>query len=69
MLELIGGIILAILGLERFVYGKQGKEQGTVGRGTRRVVNHLAGFVTGINVNSDKILVRKKNNNSKEEPK
>ena len=45
ILSIIGLIILAVLKLEQFVYGKSGKQQSTTGHMARRGLANLAGLI------------------------
>ena len=62
ILSIIGLIILAVLKLEQFVYGKSGKQQSTTGHMARRGLANLAGLIAfdHSTVNSKSVVVRKK---------
>ena len=62
ILSIIGLIILAVLKLEQFVYGKSGKQQSTTGHMARRGLANLAGLITFdySTVSSKSVVVRKK---------
>lgn len=62
ILSIIGLIILAVLKLEQFVYGKSGKQQSTTGHMARRGLANLAGLIAfdHSTVSSKSVVVRKK---------
>ena len=62
ILSIIGLIILAVLKLEQFVYGKSGKKQSTTGHMARRGLANLAGLIAfdHSTVSSKSVVVRKK---------
>ena len=62
ILSIIGLIILAVLKLEQFVYGKSGKQQSTTGHMARRGLANLAGLIAFDHsiVSSKSVVVRKK---------
>lgn len=62
ILSIIGLVILAVLKLEQFVYGKSGKQQSTTGHMARRGLANLAGLIAfdHSTVSSKSVVVRKK---------
>lgn len=62
IISIIGLFILAALKLERFVYGKSGKEQSTTGYMARRGIANIAGLIAFdySTVSSKSVVVRKK---------
>ena len=61
ILSIIGLIILAVLKLEQFVYGKSGKQQSTTGHMARRGLANLAGLIAFDHAISSNNIVVKKN--------
>ena len=62
ILSILGLIILAVLKLEQFVYGKSGKEQSASGHMARRGLASIASLIAfdHSTIGSKSVVVRKK---------